>query len=159
MRLRGDDLQVRGKVAVRMLDPRTGQVVREWQSDNLIVDAGLNILKTVLSDGASGWSSGLGYIAVGTGSTIPSESDTGLESEAARAPCYRAEWSGDTFVAQAFFAASEASVNIQEAGLFGNATSTPGSGTLFSRAAVTDGDNSGGEYDVSVEWQITLTRG
>lgn len=75
--------------------------------------------------------------AVGTGTTAPALGDTDLETEIFRKLISVRSFSANVASFQTFFTASEANATLREIGLFGDdASSTPGSGTLFARLAV-----------------------
>ena len=70
---------VEGYFTVELIHARTGLVKRRLHFRNLITDAGLDALA-----GGAGISNLINYLAVGTGSSEPSYTDTALNAEVAR---------------------------------------------------------------------------
>lgn len=132
---------------------RDGGLFASIEEDNLIVTGG----KELAADILMGVRDPIRYCALGTGTADPSPSDTRLASEGARKGVTSTSRSGFTATFSTFFTAAEATLIIEEAGMFGGAaTSTANSGDLFSRW-LTHFDNSGGDFDVTVDYELTIS--
>lgn len=121
-------IKVKGHIAIR--DTYTGEILREV--DNLVVNAGLNWIRDVVTNLATVPAS-MGYIGAGSGSTPPSATDTDLESQLeSKIACtptepanYQAKWS-------ATFGAGVSPGDWYEAAIFNN--SAPATGDMLCRA-------------------------
>jgi hypothetical protein len=144
------------KTAMQVARDRGGL---EWKNavENMIVDAGLAL---TAKWGINEDSTGLTWHAIGTGSAAPAAGNTALGTESKRLAFTSRERSGALLSLTAFYLASESTFHIRELGVFGGAAagSTPGSGTLFSRALY-DVDNSGGTNDLTFTYELTNARG
>lgn len=138
------------KKAMQIAQPVADQVAK-----NLIVLSGRNLAAKILSGQTL---AGLTYHAVGTGTTIPVAGNIGLETEVARKQYTARSSLGAAAIFSVFYLAAECTFNIKECGWFGDesASSTPGSGTLFSRW-LQDFDNGAGLYDLTFDYSIILS--
>jgi len=133
---------------------RTIYLVKEGH--NLITTAGKQLIGDMLID-ETGYDTGLTYQAEGTDDTAPAVGDTTLGAEAARKAVTSKSRSGNEITYSTFFTAAEANDNIKEAGIFGHSTAsaTPDSGILFAHWLVSF-DNSGGNYDLTFDYILTI---
>lgn len=105
-------------------------ILREWQFKNLIVDAGID----QIMNGSTAINQMLGYLAVGTNSTAPAASDTGLGAEVTRVnsnggfadtvgdgASFEYRWLKRTRL----FLEAEGNGNLTECGFFKNAAGAP----------------------------------
>ena len=133
---------------------QSGALIGRDRINNIVVSSGLNLIAlrligTSLSD--------LTWHAIGTGATAVFPSDSALVTEAKRLALATRSISANVATLTVFYWASESTFHIKELGIFGGAaTSTPGSGTLFSRALY-DYDNSAGSVDLTFDYVLTLT--
>lgn len=139
---------IKGRVSLVLRD-KDGKVKKEVKIENLIVTAGKNFLANWL-----GQSSQAGpfmpFIAIGSGATAPSASDTGLESELTR------QQGAISFVNNIWtnsytFLAGDGTGTVTEAGLF---SANPG-GTMMARTTFGDVTKAAGDT-LQVTWNITL---
>lgn len=72
---------VRVNVDVEVIDVESGEVVERQQMHNLVVKAGLNLLKTAMATGTAAYPT---HMALGTGVTAIAAADTTLEGEVTR---------------------------------------------------------------------------
>lgn len=101
-------------------------------------------------------STGITYMAIGTGTTAPAVGDTQLVTEVKRKEIVDKVMSGGSITLSIFLLASECTYNIQEVGYFGAlATSAANSGTLFSRVLKAQ-DNSAGLKDLTFQYTLTV---
>ncbi len=145
-----DGLKLKGHVIVEKV--RNGEVVERKEFDNLIVNVGKAEVAGLIG-GVSG-STAFGYIAVGTGTTAESATDTALVNEVDRQASTNSlvttSVTNDTLQMQATFNFT-ASYNITEYGIFNAATG----GDMLSRktdtgTAVNNGDS------LQVTWKIQV---
>ena len=131
-----------------------GHCLFEGKVRNLIVSAGKELVGDFLIDQET---TGLAWHAIGTGSTTPSVSDTQLQTEVKRKQWTTRDRSGNVLTLSVFYTSAECTYNLQEAGAFGGAgaSSTPNSGTLFSRYLQAY-DNSAGNVDLTFDYTLTI---
>jgi hypothetical protein len=155
------DVGISGRFTIELVHARTGGVARRHEFNNLVVNAGLDVLGTGSLDSA------IAYCAVGTGSTPPTENDVGLEAELTRtnnaggfsdssgsAPSYAYYWRRRTRV----FTQAQANGNLTEIGFFKNATGAP----MWCRQLIRDSAGNPttitktSEYELRVvyEWRV-----
>ena len=129
-----------------------------YEFQNLVTDAGLSLLFDWLSLQST---SGINYVALGTGTTSPSRSDTQLENETFRKAVlsYDKRVSDDYITFIAYVTSSDYVGDISELGLFGgDATETSNTGTLFSRVVIPTVSKTSNEGFI-IEWKLTFSRG
>ncbi len=146
---------LRGEVHIRVVGA-DGKLKYESKHHNLVVDAGLTLLANRISHVVPSSACLLNYIAVGTGTNVPDETDTQLQTENARKQVSSRTSSGVVAAISTVFNAGEVpNSTIKELGLFIDATGTANSGTLFARTAddfvVTALDT------VFVDWRISFS--
>jgi len=129
------------KCKIRIIKRKKNKLVETRVLDNLIVDRG----KKLILDALRNYGAGLQYIALGTGTTPPSSSDTQLEQERVRKSFTEIKPPSETdleITFTAFLGSDEppTTYDFSEIGLFGTsqfiATSEPNSGQLFNRASI-----------------------
>jgi len=143
---------LKGHVKITVQNEKTGEK-RIIEQSNLIVDLGANLLRDFLKGDSV---TGLTHLAIGTDSTAPSETDTGLFAEVFRKAITDFAIDNRKLVLITFIASGEWSGTVAELGLFGNgATDTLGTGTLFSR--VTPAGISKSDIEsLTVEWTLSF---
>lgn len=126
----------------------------EVTEHNLVTTLGKALVGKLLTGQES---TGITYVALGTGTTAPAVGDTQLVTEVTRKALVDKVVSGGTITLSVFFLASECTYSIQEVGFFGaQATSTANSGTLFSRVLKAQ-DNSAGLSDLTFQYTLTVS--
>ncbi len=126
--------------------------IEKYEQDNLIVAVGVDFVCDCLAK-TSSRPAILGYIAVGTGITAVSGTDTTLTTELSRkAATYNHSSSTDIFTMASTFNPGEATGTITEAGVF-NAVS---SGIMFNHVVFTAIPKGAGDT-LDVTFTITLT--
>lgn len=142
-----EQIHARGDVHIVLRDP-SGRIKDERRFQNLIVTAGKNLLAKILGTGASKPS----HIAVGTGTTAPSASQTALVSEiGTRVAVTHSNPSGSVWRMVGTFGPGNAVGAITEAGVF---TASSG-GTMLARQvfAVINKDS---DDSLEITWEITF---
>lgn len=146
-----------GEVTVILTSENGERVINH---KNIVVKAGREVMcRFLLRQNNPNGSSPVGveYLALGTGTTTPTENDTALANETLRKAITQTTLElGNTARFTTYFPPTEANnVNFKELGLFGNgATSSSGSGTLFARA-LTDFTKTNQEA-MTIVWKIQL---
>ena len=116
---------------------KSGLVTHEWEGPNLLCNAGVSTLVAEISQ--TGYQYRTTFGAVGTGTAAPTDSDTTLTAEVARAPVSAPVASGEAWSWQFFFNpySSTSNLDIYECGVFLAATATANSGMLLDHIAQT----------------------
>ena len=151
-------LATRGNIRVLLFDPKEvpdyetyrrlkPKPVAETGERNLIVSGGITLLGqevlwAMIQNYNAGWGSpfssvtNLGdvYGALGTGNAAPSSTQTALSAEIGRVIVTNGAFSGTQLVYDFFFGTSQAIGTLVEAGIFLQASSTSGSGTMLNRS-------------------------
>jgi len=146
-------LRVYGIIEITVRD-RRGHIIKKIVKRNLITDAGIQYIVQALAAQVS--LAAFKYIAVGSGTTPPSGSDTGLESEVTRVEgtisLESTNISNDTLRVDASIT-FDASYTIAESGLFNAATG----GTMLARQTF-DAFTVDAGYTLDVTWRIIVSR-
>ena len=137
-----------------------GEVVYRVENHNIICNEGLQLVAGFLIDESAVYDVGLTYCEIGTDNTAPAAGDVTLTTYHGRKAVTtdsRAAYE-DTFAT--FFTAAESTCAIEEAGMWGGNDAAAGeaTGLLFSHFLVSF-DNSGGLYDVTITYVLTVARG
>jgi hypothetical protein len=151
-----DGLKIYGRWRLTATHIKTGKrIVKE--GSNLRVTVGSELVGDMLID-RSGYDTGLTYQAIGTSATAVAVGDTQLTTEVFRKLITSKTRAVNVITFSTFLTASESTFDIQEAGIFGHSTAsgTANSGILFSHWLV-DFDNSGGAYDIVLDYVLTIT--
>lgn len=146
-------LKIIGIIEITVKDGK-GRVKYRIIRRNLITDAGIQYIVQALA--AQVTLAAFKYIAIGTGTTSPSGSDTALESEVARQEgtitIESTNISNDTLRVDASFT-FEASYSISESGLFNAASG----GTMLARQTFDPISVEPG-FTLDVTWRIIVSR-
>ena len=127
-------IRITANLRIEIRDAATGALKRRIETHNLVVTAGLNLLRDYLRGTPA--VTGLNYFAIGTGTTAAAAGNTALQTEVFRDTYTQTSVTAGTLTIKYYLASGSANGNtIAEAGLFGNgATGAANSGTLFARA-------------------------
>lgn len=122
-----------------------------YETHNITTDVGLNWIRDFFHGDSKG---GLSHLALGTGTTEESSSDTALGNEVHRGQFTKMEKTPQGLEIKYYLSSTEANGNtLAEAGLFGNgATNTAGSGDLYARVTFPAESKTNAEA-----WTITWT--
>jgi len=148
-------LKLKGKVTIRKLD-KNGNVLEEETFNNLVVNDG----KAAVAGLIIGTGTAFGYIAIGTGTTAESATDTAMETEVARKAATTSQVTttvtNDTARFEATFSSADGLSGqqaITEYGLFND----PSAGTMLAHAikAAKNMDWDAGEQ-LQVTWDVQV---
>ncbi len=137
-------------------DGITGEVVERKLYHNIIPTVGRTAIMSWLCETSpSPATIKVNYVAVGTGTTAPANSDTQLQTETYRNALYTGTKSGSVGTLTGFFSMVETSGTFREAGLFIAGTGTVNSGTLLSHVAINITKSL--SQTLTLIWTLTLT--
>lgn len=147
-------LKLTGKVRIALFDAN-GTLKDEYINPNVVVTVGKNYLAAWLA-AATQSTEFMSYIALGTGTSPASSSDTALQTELTGGTNARVQGtltsSGAVWQNVASFGAGNGTGAVTEAGLFSALTS----GTMFAHQVFTV-INKGAGDTLQVTWQVTLS--
>lgn len=144
-------IDVGSNVRVTVTDAVTGELLHEQEHHNLVVDAGLNLLRDFLDGDAV---TGITHFGYGTGTNAVTAADTTLQTETAR-PALTSKtgtvskaWTGTYFLSSTTGNGN----TYGEAGLF---TAASG-GTMFARVKLSPTIVKTSSIAVTFSWTINL---
>ena len=144
-----DSLKLRGDVLIVVKD-KNGNVKEERKEKNLVVSAGLNFICSRMKDTTDG---AMSHMALGSGTTAASASDTDMESIlGSREALDSTTVSTNTITYVSSFEAGDATGAVTEAGIFNASTG----GTMLCRVVFAT-VNKASDDTMSVTWTISLT--
>lgn len=144
-----------GYIDIVIRDAKTGRIKSTDRIKNMFVTAGKNSVASRLSGTDTTSKGAVTYCALGTSSVAPALSDTGLGVEIVRKLVSVRSVAANVATFSTFFTTAEGNGTLREAGLFGDDASTiPGSGTLFCRAAISRTKTS--NDTLSLQWTVTI---
>lgn len=138
-----DNLKLKGRLKVAI----NGKTVKEI--DNVVVSDGKGYVASRMKDATA---TAMSHMAIGTGSTAASSSDSALETEAGRVSLTSTTVSSNEVEYVATFGAGTGTGAITEAGIL-NASS---SGTLLCRT-VFSVVNKGSSDSMTITWTVTVS--
>ena len=121
-----------------ILGDANGNVIEERRVDNTVVTAGRRWVLQQIASSLISTAQSIGFIAVGTGTTAPATSDSGLGSETSRIAINSFSSANLTsnppsWRAEASFATNQANTTLAEVGMFNSSSG----GTMLSRSTFT----------------------
>jgi len=144
-----ESVKLKGDLVITVLD-KDGKVKERREEKNLIVSAGLTF---ICSRMANATATVMSHMAVGSSTTAPQASDTGLGSAlGTREPLDSTVASANTVTFVSSFEAGEGTGAVTEAGIFNAATS----GTMLCRTTFPV-VNKGANDTMAITWVITLS--
>jgi len=145
-----DTFTIRGVPTIELYGPN-GELKQSLTQDNLIVDTGKNYFLQKIFDRFSDPAPAMEVVAVGSGTTAPTLSDTSLESQFATTTVnsYSFE-SNNEIVLISGFIQGTGTGTINELGLLAT------DDTLLSRIVVSSPFNKGAADFLSVNWSIQI---
>ncbi len=147
-----DKVKCAGKVTVTVRD-ENGNIV-DWDVYyNVVTIAGrAKILEALTSPDVD---IQVNKVALGSGTTAPSENDTTLETETYRNNIASSVWDDNVGYFTGHFTLTEVSGTFREIGLFIQGAGDPDTGTLLSHVAINKTKTTSQSLDV--DWEITLS--
>lgn len=153
-----DGIRLKGTVDMVLYD-EFGKVKDERHFDNLIVDTGIEAVASRIAphDGSINPTSPFNYIAIGTGNTPVTATDTSLSgAELARVQdseaAYSATEAGKKLILSVTFLPGQGTGTVNESGVFNAASG----GEMLSRQTFTEIQKAAGDT-LTVTWTYTLT--
>ena len=123
---------------------------------NVITSAGREALLTVLTVGGGGITSGINYFALGTGTTPPTEDDTGLEAESSRYGVTTVALNFGILTVTTELDFADGNGTWGESGEIIDGTSTLGTGTLWARWLSSFTKDSSQQKTIKSTYQLTI---
>lgn len=125
-----------GKIIIEKRSAKTGKLKQLIEIDNLVCNTGKNAVAARLN-GETVFTTGIiNYMAVGSGTNIPSASDTTLQTEVARTTVSSNSRTLNVATITFFFGSASGNGTLREAGAFLDGTGTANSGFLFDRVNI-----------------------
>lgn len=147
-----DRVKMKGEWFVYLYGPN-GELKEQKQGYNVVTTVGKEFLASFLNSAVAGAATFTGrYIAIGTGSTAESASDTGMGTEVSRHTGTASYLSGQIFQVKGTFATGSGTGAIVEYGLFSSSTG----GTLIARDTES-AINKGANDTLTVICQLTIS--
>lgn len=144
-----DTLKLKGELTIVVKD-KDGKVKETRKEKNLVVNAGLTYICSRMTSTAA---SAMTHMAVGSGTTAPSGSQTDLVSIlGVREPLDSSTSSSNTVTYTSSFEAGEGTGAVTEAGIFNASTG----GTMLCRTTFPV-VNKGANDTMAITWTITLS--
>jgi len=143
-----EQLNIKGRLKIRVWDTITGAEKQTLEVDNLVVTTGLEYIASRMKDTTFG---AMSHMAVGDDGTTPVLGDTTLGSELGRVALTSTTVTGSVVEYVATFGAGTATGAIEEAGIFNAGVA----GTMLCRTtfAVV---NKGAADAMSITWEVTV---
>jgi hypothetical protein len=129
-------------------------MVRRILVPNMCVKVGRTMIVNNLTSSSPTNAMRITYGAVGTNAAAPTDADTQLGTELARATVASATNSDNVGYVTLFFGYSAANGALKEAGLFSDASATVNSGVLVSHAAINV--TKANTNTLTIDWTLTL---
>ena len=108
-----DRLTIKGRVELALI--RGGKIIEKEVKDNMIVATGRDRIANLIGGTSTAY---FNYIAIGTGTTAPADTDTGLEQEVKIAQATVSNTDNEEVFEHTFDFGSSESYSITELGIF-----------------------------------------
>lgn len=145
-----ETINLAANVLVEVHDAETGAVLDRQRIHNLVVNAGLNLIRDLLDGDAV---AGITHFAVGTGTTAVSATQTALVTQVLRDAVTSRTSNAQQLVVGYYLASGSANGNtLWEAGLFNAASG----GTMFARVKLASSIVKTASIAVTFTWTINL---
>lgn len=138
---------------IREFNVRYG--IKEFRYQNLIPTVGRTLIANNLTDSTPDDDPYANYVAVGTGTNVPANGDTQLQTEHTRTTTASASNSNNIGYITGFYGYTQANATLREAGIFCNGTATANSGKLLSRVAMNV--TKAATNTLTLDWTITIS--
>ncbi|MBA7688319.1 hypothetical protein ES703_96798 [subsurface metagenome] len=145
----------------KMIDP--GEIVKVVETLNIICNEGLLLIAGFTIDESGVYDVGLVHCEIGTDNTAPVAGDTTLGAFHHRNTITNDSRAAYETTFATFFTGAESDAAIEEAGIWGGGDSNPdaggeATGLLFAHWLASF-DNTGGTYDLTITYVLTISRG
>jgi hypothetical protein len=132
----------------------TGEITGVYEYDNIIPTVGRSAIVNNIFNVAPTYDLLANYVALGSGTNVPANGDTTLQTEVYRNLVASRSEDNNIGYLTGFFSATETDGTYREAGVFMNATSIANSGVLLSRVAINITKSS--SESLTVDWTFTI---
>lgn len=154
--IREQTIRISVNVTATIRDATTGRVKRIYKTHNIIPTVGRTAIANSLTHSSpSPANIRVNYVALGTGTNAPANSDTTLQTETYRNSVASQTNASNIAYQTGFFSATETSGTFREAGLFMVGTASANTGTLLSRVAINITKST--SETLTLDWTITLS--
>lgn len=148
--------KIKVNVVATIRDAATDKIKRVKKFHNIVPTVGRSAIANNLTSPSPTPSNILvNYVGVGTGTNVPANGDTQLQTEIARNVAASRTNDNNVAYVTGFFAATEAVAALKEAALFIAATAIANSGTLLSRVAINVTKSN--TETLTLDWTITIS--
>ena len=146
-----EDARIRWSGVFKAELRRGGRLVKRYEARNIVCNVLLSQLRNALV--GSGSVSEYTHIAIGSGATTPTRSDTALANEIARKVCDERLISGTKVIYRVTFGSDEANGSINEVGVFDAASG----GNMLARALFGETIEKTSDYILFVEYEVEIS--
>ena len=143
-----------GKYKFTIRDAKTGKIKRVYHYTNLIPTVGRTLLANNLTDASPTNDPRINYVALGTGTNAPTNSDTTLQTETYRNTVASETNNNNIAYITGFFSATEVSGTFEEAGIFADGGAGADTGVLVSRVLISVTKSN--TETLTVDWSLTI---
>jgi hypothetical protein len=131
-----DNLTLKGVYTFTIRDAKTGEIKRTYKYKNIIPTSGRSAIINRLCNVSPTYTLLANYVALGSGTNTPANTDTTLQTEVYRNLVASRDEDNNIGYITGFFSATETDGTYREAGLFIDGTASADTGLLFSRVAI-----------------------
>ena len=146
---------LKGHYKFTIRDKKTGKIKRVYEYENLIPTCGRTLLANQLTDASPTNDPRVNYVALGTGTTAPANSDTQLETEVFRNTVASQTNNNNIAYITGFIAATEDDGTYRECGLFADGGAGADTGVLVSHVAINVTKSN--TETLTIDWTITIS--
>ena len=153
-----NSIEIKTLIRLTATKKGTNEVVKVIEAKNIICDEGKKLITGFLADESAVYDVGITFQEIGTGVAVPAVGDTTLTTYSARHALTSAVSAANVITASFFWTAAESTFDIKEAGCWGGSGANAGeaTGLLFNHWLIAF-DNSGGLYDLTFDYILTIT--
>ena len=155
MKSKQEKICLKGIWKFTIRDAKTGLVKRVQIYKNIIPTVGRTLIANNLTDASPDNAPRINYVALGTGTNVPANSDTQLQTESYRNQTASETNANNIAYVTGFFGAAECNGTYREAGLFSNGTGAANSGVLVSRVAINVTKSN--TETLTIDWTLTIS--
>lgn len=149
-----EDLKVRGVWRFTLTNVLTGEK-EIYIHHNLVPTVARQMIANNLIDPTPDNTMRINKVALGTGVSVPDNSDTQLQTEVYRNDVASETNSSNIAYVSGFFSATETTGTYKEAGLYSDGTDTANTGILVSRVAINISKTN--VQTLTIDWTVTIS--